>query len=207
MFTAADAVAAAQDGRDVILVRPFTDAEDVAGFHAAKGILTTEGGKASHAALVARGMGRPAVVGADALVIDLAAKTITRQRHRAARGRPDRDRRHQGLRDDRRRPAGRGAVDENFEQVLGWADEIRALGVRANADTPEDASRARELGAEGIGLCRTEHMFMAEDRQPKMRAMIMADDARRRAGRRWPSCCRSSRRTSRGCSRPWPGCR
>ena len=77
MFTAADAVAAAEEGRDVILVRPFTDAEDVAGFHAAKGILTSEGGKASHAALVARGMGRPAVVGAQALAIDLAAKTVT----------------------------------------------------------------------------------------------------------------------------------
>ena len=77
VFTAADAVAAAEEGRDVILVRPFTDAEDVAGFHAAKGILTTEGGKASHAALVARGMGRPAVVGVEALEIDLAAKTVT----------------------------------------------------------------------------------------------------------------------------------
>ena len=76
VFTAADAVAAAEEGRDVILVRPFTDAEDVAGFHAATGILTTEGGKASHAALVARGMGRPAVVGAQALEIDLAAKTV-----------------------------------------------------------------------------------------------------------------------------------
>ena len=80
VFTAADAVAAAEDGRDVILVRPFTDAEDVAGFHAAKGILTSEGGKASHAALVARGMGRPAVVGAQALVIDLSAKTVSRRR-------------------------------------------------------------------------------------------------------------------------------
>ena len=67
-------------------------------------------------------------------------------------------------------------VNENFERVLEWADEVRRLGVRANADTPEDAKKARELGAEGIGLCRTEHMFMAEDRQPKMRAMIMADD-------------------------------
>ena len=77
VFTAADAVAAGQDGRDVILVRPFTEADDVAGFHAAKGILTSEGGKASHAALVARGMGRPAVVGASALAIDLKARTIT----------------------------------------------------------------------------------------------------------------------------------
>ena len=87
-----------------------------------------------------------------------------------------------------------------FETVLGWADDVRRLGVRANADTPQDADKARELGAEGIGLCRTEHMFMAEDRQPKMRRMIMADDARTRAATRSRTCCRCSRRTSRACS-------
>ncbi len=175
VFTAADAVAAAEDGRDVILVRPFTDAEDVAGFHAAKGILTSEGGKASHAALVARGMGRPAVVGADAIGIDLAAKTITvngTQLHEGDRIAIDGT---QGCVTVDDVPLVEARVDENFEQVLTWADEMRALGVRANADTPQDARRARELGAEGIGLCRTEHMFIAEDRQPKMRAMIMAD--------------------------------
>ena len=176
VFTAADAVAAAEAGRDVILVRPFTDAEDVAGFHAARGILTSEGGKASHAALVARGMGRPAVVGAQALDIDLAAKTVS----------VDGTKLHEGDRiaidgtkgqvtvDDV--PLVDARVDENFEQVLQWADELRRMNVRTNADTPEDARKAREFGAEGIGLCRTEHMFMAEDRQPKMRAMIMADD-------------------------------
>jgi pyruvate,orthophosphate dikinase len=183
VFTAPDAVAAAQEGRDVILVRPFTDAGDVAGFDAAKGILTTEGGKASHAALVARGMGRPAVVGVEALIVDLGAKTITvgdvvlHEHDRIA---------IDGTKgcvtvDDV--PLVEATVDENFDQVLSWADEIRRLGVRTNADTPQDATRARELGAEGIGLCRTEHMFMAEDRQPKMRAMIMADtrDARKDA--------------------------
>jgi pyruvate,orthophosphate dikinase len=175
VFTAGDAVRAAEQGRDVILVRPFTDAEDVAGFHAAKGILTSEGGKASHAALVARGMGRPAVVGVEALAIDLAAKTVTVDGTRLAEG----DRiAIDGTRgcvtvDDV--PLVDAAVDPNFETVLTWADEIRDLNVRTNADTPEDAARARELGAEGIGLCRTEHMFMAEDRQPKMRAMIMAN--------------------------------
>ena len=180
VFTAADAVAAAAEGREVILVRPFTGAEDVAGFHAAKGILTSEGGKASHAALVARGMGRPAVVGVEALAIDLAARTVT----------VDGTVVHEGERiaidgtngrvtvDDV--PLVEATVDENFQTVLGWADQLRALGVRANADTPEDARRARELGAEGIGLCRTEHMFMAEDRQPKMRAMIMAHSVRER---------------------------
>ncbi|MGI8506659.1 MAG: pyruvate, phosphate dikinase [Solirubrobacteraceae bacterium] len=183
VFTAADAVTAAEEGRDVILVRPFTDAEDVAGFHAAKGILTSEGGKASHAALVARGMGRPAVVGADAIAIDLATKTIAvngTELHEGDRISIDGTKGCVTIDDV---PLVEAQVDENFQQVLTWADELRSLGVRANADTPEDARRARELGAEGIGLCRTEHMFMAEDRQPKMRAMIMAGsrEARQRA--------------------------
>jgi pyruvate,orthophosphate dikinase len=180
VFTAADAVAAADEGRDVILVRPFTDAGDVAGFHAARGILTSEGGKASHAALVARGMGRPAVVGVDALTIDLAAKTIRvngSELHEGDRIAIDGTK---GCVTAEDVPLVEAQVDESFQIVLRWADEIRRLGVRANADTPGDATRARELGAEGIGLCRTEHMFMAEDRQPKMRAMIMADDGKAR---------------------------
>jgi pyruvate, orthophosphate dikinase len=180
VFTAADAVSAAQAGKDVILVRPFTEADDVAGFHAARGILTSEGGKASHAALVARGMGVPAVTGA-AVAIDLEAGEVTIDRRVFKEG------------DEIAIDGSEGAVvepgarliqpeiDERFDTVLEWADEFRRLRVRVNADTPQDARRARELGAEGIGLCRTEHMFMAEDRQPKMRAMIMADD---RDGRR-----------------------
>jgi pyruvate,orthophosphate dikinase len=183
VFTAADAVAAAKEGRDVILVRPFTDAGDVAGFNAARGILTSEGGKASHAALVARGMGRPAVVGVDALTIDVSAKTIAvngTEIHEGDRIAIDGTKGCVTVEDV---PLVEATVDENFTTVLEWADEVRVLGVRANADRPHDAQRARELGAEGIGLCRTEHMFMAEDRQPKMRAMIMADtsDARREA--------------------------
>jgi pyruvate, orthophosphate dikinase len=180
VFTAADAVAQAHAGQDVILVRPFTEADDVAGFHAAKGILTSEGGKASHAALVARGMGVPAVTGA-AVSIDLEAGEVTIDGRVFKAG------------DEIAIDGSEGAVvepgarliqpeiDERFDTVLEWADDLRRLGVRVNADTPRDALRARELGAEGIGLCRTEHMFMAEDRQPKMRAMIMADD---REGRR-----------------------
>ena len=175
VFTASDAVAAAAAKRHVILVRPFTEAEDVAGFFAAQGILTAEGGKASHAALVARGMGRPAVTGASALDIDMTEHTV-----------------HVG--DTVLREGDRIAIDgttgnitvddvplvepkmtEHFEQVLAWCDELRTLGIRANADTPEDARKARAFGAEGIGLCRTEHMFMAADRQPKMREMILAD--------------------------------
>jgi pyruvate, orthophosphate dikinase len=180
VFTAADAVAAAQEGRDVILVRPFTDAEDVAGFHAARGILTSEGGKASHAALVARGMGRPAVVGAQSLEIDVAAKTVSAngtELHEGDRIAID-GTKGEVTTDDV--PLVDARVDENFEQVLVWADEVRRMDVRTNADTPEDARKAREFGAQGIGLCRTEHMFMAEDRQPKMRAMIMADDSESR---------------------------
>jgi pyruvate,orthophosphate dikinase len=180
VFTAAEAVEAAGEGRDVILVRPFTEADDVAGFHAARGILTSEGGKASHAALVARGMGRPAVVGADALAIDLERRTISVDRtvvHAGDRIAIDGTRGCVTLADV---PLVEARVDERFERVLGWADELRKLRVRANADDPASAGRARELGAEGIGLCRTEHMFIAADRQPKMRAMIMADESEQR---------------------------
>ena len=183
VFTAAEAVLADAEGRDTILVRPFTDANDVSGFHAARGILTSEGGKASHAALVARGMGRPAVVGVDALTIDLKTKTISvngTKIHEGDRIAIDGTRGWVTIEDV---PLVEARVDENFKTVLQWADGVRRLGIRANADTPQDAKRARELGAEGIGLCRTEHMFMAEDRLPKMRAMIMANTvgARREA--------------------------
>jgi len=175
VFTADAAVQAAEDGRDVILVRPFTEADDVAGFHAAKGILTAEGGKASHAALVARGMGRPCVSGAAALEIDLHAGTVSVNGTTLSEGDMIAIDGSAGLVTADDVPLEVPEVSEHFETVLRWADELRTLGVRANADAPEDARRAREFGAEGIGLCRTEHMFMAADRQPKMRAMIMAE--------------------------------
>jgi pyruvate,orthophosphate dikinase len=183
VFTAPDAVAAAQEGKAVVLVRPDTNANDVAGFHAAKGILTSLGGKASHAALVARGMGVPCVTAASELNINLEQKVIRVGDHEI----------HEGdfiaingtngevtlddvpLVDPTEDPAF-DEILKAFETVLQWADDTRRLGVRANADAPTDAQKARELGAEGIGLCRTEHMFMAEDRQPKMRKMIMAGD-------------------------------
>jgi pyruvate,orthophosphate dikinase len=180
VFTAEDAVQAAEDGRDVVLVRPFTEADDVAGFHAARGILTSEGGKASHAALVARGMGRPCVAGAAALEIDLNAREVRVNGTVLHEGDTIAIDGSRGLVTTDDVPLVDPEVDENFETVLGWADEIRKLGVRTNADTPEDARKARQFGAEGIGLCRTEHMFMAEDRVPKMRAMIMADSSEER---------------------------
>src|SRR3954447_13940497 len=182
VFTAPDAVAAHEAGRNVILVRPFTEADDVAGFHAAKGILTSEGGKASHAALVARGMGKPAVTGAAKLDIDVAAGEVRVGRHTLHEGDLIAIDGSQGIVTADDVPLVDPADDPEFEPVLDrlwtvleWADEIRRLRIRTNADTPADAKRAREFGAEGIGLCRTEHMFMAADRQPKMRAMIMAN--------------------------------
>jgi pyruvate, orthophosphate dikinase len=175
VFTAADAVAAAEDERDVILVRPFTEADDVAGFHAAKGILTSEGGKASHAALVARGMGKPCVSGAAALEIDVAAKTLRVNGTQLAEGDMLVIDGSAGVVTTDDVQLEEPKVSDEFQTVLSWADELRTLGVRTNADTPEDAARAREFGAEGVGLCRTEHMFMAADRQPKMRRMIMAE--------------------------------
>jgi pyruvate,orthophosphate dikinase len=181
VFTAPDAVAAAEEGRAVILVRPFTEADDVAGFHAAKGILTSEGGKASHAALVARGMGRPAVTGAGEVDVDLHAREVRIDGRVLREGdliAIDGSTGHITLDDV---ALVTPQVDPRFETVLEWCDELRTLGVRANADTPKDARRAREFGAEGVGLCRTEHMFMAADRQPKMQRMVMADDE---AGRR-----------------------
>ena len=180
VLSAADAVRAAEEGREVILVRAFTEADDVAGFYAARGILTSEGGKASHAALVARGMGRPAVTGAGTVEIDLASETV-RIGSRALRA-GDRlaiDGSHGTITTDDV-PLVEPEVSEYLQTVLGWCDQLRTLGVRANADTPADARKAIELGAEGIGLCRTEHMFLGE-RQPLMAAVIMArEDAARR---------------------------
>jgi pyruvate,orthophosphate dikinase len=181
VFTAPEAVEEASNGNSVILVRPFTEADDVAGFHAAVGILTSEGGKASHAALVARGMGRPAVTGAGDLDIDLKLGEVRVGDRVLRKGDFIAIDGTTGSITTDDVPLVEAHVDARFETILRWSDELRQIGVRANADTPEDAHRAHRFGAEGIGLCRTEHMFMAADRQPKMRAMIMADDE---AGRR-----------------------
>jgi pyruvate,orthophosphate dikinase len=181
VFSAPDAVAAAEDGREVILVRPFTEADDVAGFHAARGILTSEGGKASHAALVARGMGRPCVCGASELEIDLSDRSVRVGDTVLAEGDViaiDGSTGHLTVDDV---PLVEPDVGDEFATVLRWADDLRRLGVRTNADTPEDARRARQFGAEGIGLCRTEHMFFGEDRDRLVKQMFLAAELWRRA--------------------------
>jgi len=175
-FSADDAAAAAQRGEHVILVRNETSPEDVHGMLAAEGILTARGGLVSHAAVVARGWGKPAVVGAEALRISAADKlfragdTVIREGDIISI-------------DGSEGTVVAGAVPliaaeppPELTKLLGWADEVRAgrLGVRANADTGADAANARHLGAEGIGLCRTEHMFFGDDRLPIMRRMILA---------------------------------
>jgi pyruvate, orthophosphate dikinase len=180
VLSAPEAVAAAEEGRDVILVRSFTEADDVAGFHAARGILTSEGGKASHAALVARGMGRPAVTGASEVEIDLAAREVRIGSTTLQAGAMIAiDGSHGTITTDDV-PLIEPEVSEHLQTVLEWCDGLRTLGVRANADTPTDARKAIELGAEGIGLCRTEHMFLGE-RQPLMAAVIMASEDQSRA--------------------------
>ena len=177
VFDADRAEEMAKDGQAVVLVRPDTKPDDVHGMLAARGIVTSRGGRTSHAALVARQFGRPAVVGASDLEIDPAGGTMTVGDQTIAEG--------DWLSIDGstgRIWAGRlDTVTPDLEnpwlmKLLSWADETRRLGVRANADYPHDAERARHNGAEGIGLCRTEHMFFETDRLPLVQAMIMAAD-------------------------------
>ena len=181
VFSADEAEALKAQGHDVILVRVETSPEDIHGMHAAVGILTTRGGMTSHAAVVARGMGRPCVCGAAALRIDYKAGTMTAGREAFKKGDVITiDGATGEILKDRvamRQPE----LSGDFARIMAWADEVRKLGVRANADTPRDARQAREFGAEGIGLCRTEHMFFDADRILAVREMILADDE---AGRR-----------------------
>jgi pyruvate,orthophosphate dikinase len=173
-LTADDAQAAAERGEKVVLVRSETSPEDVHGMLAAEGILTARGGLVSHAAVVARGWGKPAVVGADAVRITGASFTVgdtvvNEGDWISVDG-------TNGTVVLGQVPLSQGETPAEFETILGWADEIRAghLGVRANADNGPDATNARNHGAEGIGLCRTEHMFLGEDRLPIVRRMILA---------------------------------
>ncbi len=168
------------DGRKVILVRAETSPEDIHGMHAAEGILTTRGGMTSHAAVVARGMGKPCVSGAGSLRVDYAGRVMTAAGQSFKQGEFITVDGSTGQvlagRVDMTEPQ----LSDDFATLIGWADSARKLDVRANADTPNDARLAVKFGAEGIGLCRTEHMFFDEERIQAVREMILADDEKSR---------------------------
>lgn len=180
VFNSDDAETARKAGRKVILVRVETSPEDIHGMHAAEGILTTRGGMTSHAAVVARGMGKPCVSGAGSIRVDYAAQTLTVAGETLKKG------------DVITVDGGSGQVllgqvrmlepelSGEFATLMGWADKVRRMKVRANAETPLDAETARNFGAEGIGLCRTEHMFFEGDRIVAVREMILSDDEKGR---------------------------
>ena len=180
VFDADRAEERAKAGEPVILLRWETTPDDIHGMIAAQGIVTVHGGMTSHAAVVARGMGKPCVSGAEGVSIDAEAKTAQIGETMLSEG------------DVITIDGGAGLVyigavelvppqiNEDFETVLTWADDMRRLKVRANADTPADAVKAREFGAQGIGLCRTEHMFFGEERLPHVQEMIMADSVTER---------------------------
>lgn len=181
VFSSTAAQASAARGESCILVRRETSPEDIRGMHAAKGVLTERGGMTSHAAVIARGLGLPCIVGATGLRIDLKARTVQTGKHVLAEG-------DLITLDGTTGEVLNGAVDllepaqdDGFVTLLDWADALRDIGVRANADTPADARIARAFKAEGIGLCRTEHMFFEEDRLTVMREMIFADTGEDRA--------------------------
>ncbi|WP_338177584.1 pyruvate, phosphate dikinase [Candidatus Dormiibacter inghamiae] len=169
-----------QAGRAVILVRVETNPSDVHGMIAARGILTSTGGTASHAALVARGMGRPCIVGASEIAVDLKARTLRAGGATVSEGEEITIDGTTGNVFLGKVPTIEPKPSRNFQTLLGWADGIRKLEVWANGDYPRDAEKALENGAQGIGLCRTEHMFMEEERLPIVRAMIMAETTEER---------------------------
>ena len=181
VFDADEAERLGKMGQKVILVREETKPEDIHGFFASQGILTSRGGKTSHAAVVARGMGKPCVSGCDALHIDPKERVATLGNLRIKEGDLITIDGSNGGVFVGEVPTVEPEISKDLLTLLGWADEIRTLGVRANADTPEDALKARQLGAEGIGLCRTERMFNAVDRLPIVREMILASSKEKRA--------------------------
>ncbi len=180
VFTADDAERLAAEGDKVILARMETSPEDIHGMHAAQGVLTSRGGMTSHAAVVARGMGRPCVSGAGALHIDEAGQRLTVGGRTVFRGDVLTIDGSTGEIMVGEAEMVRPELSGDFARVMGWADEVRRLEVRTNADTPADARTAREFGAEGIGLCRTEHMFFDADRILAVREMIVAGDEKGR---------------------------
>jgi len=180
VFSADEAEKQARGGEKVILVRRETSPEDIHGMHAAEGILTSTGGMTSHAAVVARGMGKPCVAGAGDVRIDARAGTLTVRGTTVKAG-------DQMTLDGSTGEIMLGVVPTvqpelsgDFAELMTWADEVRTLGIRTNAETPADAAQARKFGAEGIGLCRTEHMFFDGDRITAVREMIVADDEKSR---------------------------
>ncbi|MFQ5816762.1 MAG: pyruvate, phosphate dikinase [Terriglobia bacterium] len=195
VFTADEAVAETRKGKPVVLVRPETSPEDVHGMIAAQGILTATGGMTSHAAVVSRGMGKPCVVGCTALAIDLkrGAVSVNGRSYRAGApvsidgttgevlfvSLPTVEAELIRVAEGKLRPEG-SQIYRYFERFMAWADARRRLRIRTNADLPSDARLARGLGAEGIGLCRTEHMFFAKDRLRHMQRMILAESEKQR---------------------------
>ncbi|QJE72486.1 pyruvate, phosphate dikinase [Aerophototrophica crusticola] len=175
VFTAEEAEKAAEHGEAVILCRVETSPEDIHGMHAAQGILTTRGGMTSHAAVVARGMGRPCVAGAGELRIDYKRGTITVRGVEVKAGDVVTIDGSTGEVMLGEVPTIQPELSGNFAELMGWADRFRRMKVRTNAETPLDARTARKFGAEGIGLCRTEHMFFDADRIIAVREMILAD--------------------------------
>jgi pyruvate,orthophosphate dikinase len=191
VFSADEAERRAGQGKPVILVRVETSPEDIHGMKAARGILTARGGMTSHAAVVARGMGKPCVAGVSAVAVNYETQTMTVSVYDDA-GLPTETvtlKKGDVLTIDGGSghvyggevPTVSAALSGEFGELMAWADAVRTLKVRANADTPLDARTARAFGAEGIGLCRTEHMFFEEERIEAMREMILADDSRGRA--------------------------
>ncbi len=182
-FSAEEAVVLVEAGKKVVLVRQETSPEDIEGMYAAEGILTARGGMTSHAAVVARGMGTCCVAGCGELIINEEAKTLTIA---GVTYKTDDFISLDGATGNiygEALPSQQATLSKDFDTIMGWADAKRTLKIRANADTPADASQAVSFGAEGIGLCRTEHMFFAEDRIAVMREMIVSksEDERRRA--------------------------
>ncbi|MFZ7103735.1 MAG: pyruvate, phosphate dikinase [Peptococcaceae bacterium] len=176
IFDPDEAEALGKDGQDILLVRTETTPDDIHGIIAARGVLTSRGGMTSHAAVVARGMGKPCVCGCEELKIDLEQEQITIGKTIMKKGEVLSIDGSTGQVILGEVPLVDPELSPSFQRLLVWADELKALGVRANADNPEDSAKAREFGAAGIGLCRTEHMFMAQERLPFVQEMILAGD-------------------------------
>ncbi len=174
-FSAESAAAAVEEGKKVILVREETSPEDLAGMVAAEGILTARGGMTSHAAVVARGMGKCCVAGCKDITVDEVAKTLSVDGKKYVEGQQISLNGSDGSVYLEAIKTVAPTLSGDFGTIMDWADDIRTLKVRTNADNPRDAKQAVEFGAEGIGLCRTEHMFFEDERIPKIRRMILAD--------------------------------